>query len=99
MGVIKKWTKEAENRRRATDRYGSDVGSKFSSENYAADESKILAQENEGKRMFSGKGAYAKAGKDDRFTMDENTSVGRGVASGESNVAGLFANKRQKLFS
>ena len=101
MGILKA-TREARinrNKNKATEKYGSDVGAKFSSEDYAADEKSILASENEGKRLFSGKGAYYKSGKDENFTLDEGTTVGKGAASDKNNVAGLFANKRQKLFS
>jgi hypothetical protein len=101
MGIVKA-TREArikQNKSKATEKYGSDVGAKFSSENYDADEKSILASENEGKRMFNGKGVYAKAGKDEKFTMDEGTTLGKGTASERDSTAGLFANKRQKLFS
>lgn len=101
MGIFNKIAerKKQENKTKAVNKYGSDIGGKFSSTDYAADEKSILAAENEGKRMFSGGGAYAKAGKDEKFTMDEGTTLGKGVASERSNTAGLFANKRQKLFS
>lgn len=97
--IISEATAKRMNKKRATDKYGADIGGKFSSANYSADESAILSSENEGKRMFTGKGAYAKVGKDDKFTMDEGTSIGKGTASRETNVAGLFGTKRQKLFS
>ena len=102
MGSIIKAAKQARintNKTKASEKYGTDVGSKFSSGNYAADEASVLTSENEGKRMFNGRGSYAKSGKDERFTVGEGTSVGKGSASGDSNVAGLFENKRQKLFS
>lgn len=99
MSVLKEKFAKAANKQKATDKYGTDIGGKFSSANYNADEAAILSSENEGKRLFNGKGSYAKAGKDDKFTMDEGTSIGKGVASRETNVAGLFGTKRQRLFS
>lgn len=97
--IISGETAKAMNKKKATDKYGTDIGGKFSSANYNADETAILSSENEGKRLFNGKGSYVKAGKDDKFTMDEGTSIGKGVSSRETNVAGLFGTKRQRLFS
>jgi hypothetical protein len=97
--IISGETAKSMNKKRATDKYGTDIGGKFSSTDYNADETAILSSENEGKRLFNGKGSYSKAGKDDKFTMDEGTSIGKGVASRETNVAGLFGTKRQRLFS
>lgn len=99
MGIVKVGTAKTMNKKKATDKYGTDIGGKFSSADYNADEAAILSSENEGKRMFTGKGSYAKAGKDDKFTVDEGTSIGKGTASRETNVAGLFGTKRQRLFS
>lgn len=102
MGSIIRATKQARinyNKTKASEKYGADVGSKFSSEDYAADEASVLAEENKGKRMFNSKGYYSRSGKKETFAMDDETSVGKGSASGSSNAAGLFENKRQKLFS